>query len=45
MPFRRILALALATLLFPAYYVAVSLWLHLRTPPSPQHVPDYEDEP
>ena len=38
-------ALALATLLFPAYYVAVSLWLHLRTPPSPQHVPDYEDEP
>jgi phosphatidylcholine synthase len=28
-------ALSLATLLFPAYYVAISLWLHLHTPPSP----------
>jgi phosphatidylcholine synthase len=37
--------LALATLLFPAYYVAVSLWLHLRMPRSPRHVPDYGDEP
>ena len=37
--------LALGTLLFPAYYVAISLWLHLRTPPSPHHVPEYDDEP
>jgi phosphatidylcholine synthase len=30
--------LAYVSLLFPAYYVAVSLWLHWRTPPSPRHV-------
>ena len=29
--------LALATLFFPAYYVTVSIWVHLHTPPSPQH--------
>lgn len=28
-------ALARVTLFFPAYYVLASLWLHLRTPPSP----------
>lgn len=28
-------ALSVTTLLFPAYYIAVSLWLHFRTPPSP----------
>ncbi len=28
--------LALATLLFPAYYVALSLWVHWHTPPSPR---------
>lgn len=27
--------LTVATLLFPAYYVAVSLWLHVTLPPSP----------
>jgi phosphatidylcholine synthase len=32
-------ALAVVSLLFPAYYIAVSLWLHFRTPPSP-HVHD-----
>lgn len=30
--------LAYVTLLFPAYYVLFSLWLHLRTPASPRHV-------
>jgi phosphatidylcholine synthase len=29
--------LATASLAFPAYYLAVSLWLHWRTPPSPHH--------
>ncbi len=29
---------AMLTLLYPAYYVALSLWLHLRTPPSPRNV-------
>ncbi|MGH7789369.1 MAG: CDP-alcohol phosphatidyltransferase family protein [Candidatus Binatia bacterium] len=28
--------LARLSLFFPAYYVALSLWLHWRTPPSPQ---------
>lgn len=28
--------LTLATLLFPAYYMAVSLWLHVTMPPSPR---------
>lgn len=38
-------ALALASLLFPAYYFVLSLWLHFRTPPSPRHlaVPRPED--
>jgi phosphatidylcholine synthase len=38
-------ALAMLSLLFPAYYMAVSLWLHVRTPPSPRHlaVPRPED--
>lgn len=27
--------LSVGTLLFPAYYVGISLWLHLRLPPSP----------
>jgi phosphatidylcholine synthase len=30
--------LARLTLFFPLYYMAVSLWIHLRTPPSPRHV-------
>jgi phosphatidylcholine synthase len=30
--------LAVLSLLFPAYYVALSLWLHWRTPASPRHV-------
>ena len=30
--------LARLSLLYPAYYVALSLWLHLRTPPSPRRV-------
>jgi phosphatidylcholine synthase len=34
-PSRRLAALSL---LFPAYYIALSLWLHWRTPPSPRHV-------
>lgn len=34
-PSRR---LALISLAYPAYYVALSLWLHLRTPPSPRNV-------
>lgn len=38
-------ALSLGTLLFPAYYVGVSLWLHLRTPPSPPRRPDGAGEP
>jgi phosphatidylcholine synthase len=29
--------LALLTLLFPAYYVAVSVWLHFTMPASPRH--------
>ena len=37
-------ALSLATLLFPAYYIGVSLWLHVRTPPSPSRTPDYQDK-
>ena len=32
--------LALVSLLFPAYYVAMSLWLHWRTPSSPRRVPE-----
>jgi len=28
--------LVLLTLLFPAYYIGISFWLHLRTPPSPE---------
>lgn len=32
--------LATVSLLFPAYYIALSLWLHLRTPPSPRRVSD-----
>ena len=32
-------ALVLLTLLFPAYYIGISFWLHLRTPPSPHNVP------
>ena len=35
-PSRR---LAMISLLFPAYYIALSFWLHWRTPPSPRHVP------
>ena len=31
--------LVLLTLLFPAYYVGISFWLHLNTPPSPQSAP------
>ncbi len=31
--------LATLSLLYPAYYMALSLWLHWRTPPSPRHVP------
>jgi phosphatidylcholine synthase len=31
--------LVLATLFFPAYYVTMSIWVHLRTPPSPRHTP------
>ena len=31
--------LALVSLLFPAYYIALSLYLHFRTPPSPRNVP------
>ena len=38
-------ALSLATLLFPAYYVGVSLWLHMHTPPSPARTADYQDQP
>ena len=30
--------LARLTLFFPAYYVGLSIWLHLRTPASPRHV-------
>jgi len=30
--------LARISLLFPVYYVALSFWLHLRTPRSPRHV-------
>jgi len=30
--------LAKISLLYPAYYVALSLWLHWRMPPSPRHV-------
>jgi phosphatidylcholine synthase len=30
-------ALVHATLLYPAYYVLLSLWVHWRTPPSPRH--------
>jgi phosphatidylcholine synthase len=32
--------LAAFSLLYPAYYIALSLWLHCRTPPSPRRVPD-----
>jgi phosphatidylcholine synthase len=31
--------LATISLLYPAYYVGLSLWLHWRTPPSPRRVP------
>ena len=31
--------LAQLSLLYPAYYIALSLWLHWRTPKSPRHVP------
>ena len=31
--------LAKLSLLYPAYYMALSLWLHWHTPPSPRHVP------
>lgn len=31
--------LAASSLLYPAYYVAVSLWFHWRTPPSRRRVP------
>ena len=34
-PSRR---LALISLAYPAYYVGLSLWLHLSTPPSPRNV-------
>ncbi|MBX3026649.1 CDP-diacylglycerol O-phosphatidyltransferase [bacterium] len=37
--------LSVGTLLFPAYYVGISVFLHLRTPPSPTRPADYEDEP
>lgn len=30
--------LATVSLLYPAYYIALSLWLHWRTPPSPRRV-------
>lgn len=30
--------LALLSLLYPAYYIALSFYLHRRTPPSPRHV-------
>ena len=33
--------LARLSLLYPAYYVALSLWLHWRTPPSPRHVSEH----
>lgn len=32
--------LARLSLLYPAYYMALSLWLHWRTPASPRHVPE-----
>jgi phosphatidylcholine synthase len=32
------LTLAYVSLLFPTYYVGLSLWLHWRTPASPRHV-------
>jgi phosphatidylcholine synthase len=35
-------ALAMISLLYPAYYVALSLWLHWHTPPSPRRVPEPE---
>lgn len=31
--------LATVSLLYPAYYMGLSLWLHWRTPPSPRRVP------
>jgi phosphatidylcholine synthase len=33
--------LARLSLLYPGYYVALSLWLHWRTPPSPKRVPEH----
>jgi phosphatidylcholine synthase len=32
--------LATVSLLYPAYYLALSFWLHWHTPPSPRHVPE-----
>jgi phosphatidylcholine synthase len=34
--------LAALSLLYPAYYIALSLWLHWRSPPSPRRVPQPE---
>jgi phosphatidylcholine synthase len=34
--------LAIVSLIFPAYYIALSLWLHWRTPASPRRVPQSE---
>jgi phosphatidylcholine synthase len=36
--------LAMVSLIFPAYYIALSLWLHWRTPPSPRRVPLVEKQ-
>jgi phosphatidylcholine synthase len=37
--------LSVGTLLFPAYYIGISIWLHLRMPPSPTRPADRADEP
>jgi phosphatidylcholine synthase len=34
--------LAMVSLLYPAYYMALSFWLHWHTPPSPRRVPETE---
>jgi len=36
--------LARLSLLFPAYYMALSLWLHWHAPPSPRRVPTHTGE-
>jgi phosphatidylcholine synthase len=32
-------SLAMISLLYPAYYIALSFWLHFNTPPSPHRIP------